>query len=385
MNGTVLVTDAHWNKSVAAIRSLSLAGIEVAISETSRLAAGMLSRYPKDRFLTPSPISQPKDFLKDVLFIIKEQKPDVLLPMELTTLLLLSEHRQDINPATAFPFATHDILLKAASKIAATKAAQKAGVPVPDSLAVTATTGADTITQQLGTSLVLKPDFGEGGRGLRYCQSKEELSQTLRHIPVNTTFLAQRRIPAGGAGLGVSILMDENQHVLAQFSHKRIREYPISGGPSCCRQAIQHPEAEQYAITILKSLKFQGIAMVEFKEDPGTRTPIFLEINPRFWGSLPLAIKAGVDFPTLLWKWARGFSFDPPKAEIGTLVRNLLPGDLLHFIAQKGRVTKDFWWHSGQSDDLLSLHDPFPALGRIISPIVALYDPQLKSVFKKRQ
>ena len=385
MNGTVLVTDGHWNKTVAAIRSLSQAGLDVALSETSRFAAGMLSRYPEERFLTPSPITQPREFLKDIFFIIKEQKPDVLMPMELTTLLLISEKRHLIHNTTKFPFAPHNILLQTASKIAATKAARKAGLNTPQSLTVTTETPAPHIIKKLGTSLVLKPDFGEGGRGLFYCNNQTDLDKALTQIPKDCNYLAQQRIPAGGAGLGVAILMDENQQVLASFSHKRIREYPLSGGPSTCREAISHPQAEQDAINVLRQFRFQGVAMVEFKEDPTTGQPVFLEINPRFWGSLPLAIQAGVDFPTLLWKWARGFSFSPPKAHIGTRVRNLLPGDLLYFIAKKGLVSREFWNFKAETDDLLCWHDPLPVFGRIISPLLALSDPQLKSVFKWRQ
>ena len=385
MYGTVLVTDAHWNKSVAAIRSLSLAGLDVFISETSRFAAGMFSRYPQERFLTPSPITQPKPFIKDILFIINSEKPDVLMPMELTTLLLLSKHRNKIHKATAFPFAPHDILIQAASKIQATKAARDTGVSVPASLPITSITTPQEIMAKLGSSLVLKPDFGEGGRGLFYCETTKELETALWTIPAQQNYLAQQRIQAGGAGLGVSILMDEKQQVLATFCHKRIREYPISGGASTCREAIHHPQAERDAIAILSKIRFQGVAMVEFKEDPTTGKAIFLEINPRFWGSLPLAIKSGVDFPTLLWKWARGFSFTPPTVKLSTRVRNILPGDILHLIANKGRVHKDFWSFSKQSDDLFCVHDPMPVLGRIISPLLAFYDPQLKSVFKKRQ
>ncbi len=385
MHGTVLVTDGHWNKSVAAIRSLSIAGLDVAVTETSRLAAGMLSKYPKDRFLTPSPITQPDLFRKDILFIIKEYQPDVLLPMELTSLLLLSKHRHKIASQTKFPFAPHGILLKAASKIQATDAAHKIGISAPKSLPITAKTSAGDLIVKLGKAIVLKPDFGEGGRGLLYCGNKKQLETALKNIPANRKYLAQQRISPGGAGIGVSILMNENQQVLARFCHRRIREYPLSGGPSTCREAICHPQAEADAVAILKELQFQGVAMVEFKEDPETGTAVFLEINPRFWGSLPLAIKAGVDFPTLLYKWARGFAFSPPEVKLGTRVRNLLPGDLLYLIAKKGRVNRDFWSFHNQTDDLLCLNDPLPALGRIISPLLALYDPQLKSVFKTRQ
>ena len=40
--------------------------------------------------------------------------------------------------------------------------------------------------------------------------------------------------------------------------------------------------------------------MVEFKEDRRDRSLRLMEINARFWGSLQLAIDAGVNFPCIL-------------------------------------------------------------------------------------
>ena len=51
--------------------------------------------------------------------------------------------------------------------------------------------------------------------------------------------------------------------------------------------------------------------MVEFKVDPRDGIPKLMEVNPRFWGSLQLAIVSGVDFPYLILKMARRESFEP--------------------------------------------------------------------------
>lgn len=44
--------------------------------------------------------------------------------------------------------------------------------------------------------------------------------------------------------------------------------------------------------------------MVEFKRDTRDGITKLMEINGRFWGSLQLAIDAGVDFPWLLYRLA---------------------------------------------------------------------------------
>ena len=76
-------------------------------------------------------------------------------------------------------------------------------------------------------------------------------------------------------------------------------------------------------------MKWHGVAMVEFKVS-SDGIPYLMEVNARFWGSLQLAIDAGVDFPYLLYKLTLGES--PGKAsgyKIGIKTRWLL-GDLDH-------------------------------------------------------
>lgn len=50
--------------------------------------------------------------------------------------------------------------------------------------------------------------------------------------------------------------------------------------------------------------------MVEYKMDVRDGKPKLMEINARYWGSLQLAIAAGVDFPLLHYRFAQGE--DPP-------------------------------------------------------------------------
>lgn len=385
MTGRVLVLDGHWNKSVAAIRSLARHGLSVTVGESSRLAAGLLSRYPVRRLTYPAPRQAPAAFLDWLEQEVATGRHDLLLPMELHTLLLISSQRHRFARHVRFPFAPHVVLCRAAGKIAVTQAARAVGLATPRSLVLDEETDAARLADTLGLPLVLKPDQGEGGRGLFYCHDLTELTDALAVIRQGSqAYLAQERVAADGYGLGVSVLMDEQQQVLASFTHERLREYPLRGGPSSLRRAGRHAQAEADAVALLTALHWQGVAMVEFKVDAHSNQAFFLEVNPRFWGSLPLAIKAGVDFPVLLAHWAMGTPCPPPRARLGTRMRNLLPGDLLHLLARRGRVARDFW-NPFIPDDLLSLSDPGPVLGRLLSPLVALWDPQLRAVFQKRQ
>ncbi len=93
-----------------------------------------------------------------------------------------------------------------------------------------------------------------------------------------------------GPSIGVSMLLDEQSKLVDFIVHERLLEYPTSGGPSAaCRSIVNVPLA-QAAYRLLRALNWRGMAMVEFKGET------LIEINPRFWGSMPLLFIARSDF-----------------------------------------------------------------------------------------
>jgi hypothetical protein len=73
--------------------------------------------------------------------------------------------------------------------------------------------------------------------------------------------------------------------------------------------------------------------MVEFRLDDRDHLPKLMEINGRFWNSLPLAIASGVDFPFLLYRMAVEGDVAPVHAyRCGVQCRWLL-GDLRHLVS----------------------------------------------------
>lgn len=101
-----------------------------------------------------------------------------------------------------------------------------------------------------------------------------------------------------GEGFGQMLLMDGGAARL-RFQHRRVREYPASGGVSTLCEAVplgEHPEQMTRSQALLAAIGWQGPAMVEYRHDPATGKCVLMEINGRFWGSLPLATLCGVDF-----------------------------------------------------------------------------------------
>jgi predicted ATP-grasp superfamily ATP-dependent carboligase len=90
------------------------------------------------------------------------------------------------------------------------------------------------------------------------------------------------------------------------------------------------PELLQGSERLLAELAFTGVAMVEFRRSPGGAA-FLMEVNPRLWGSLQLAIDAGLDFPSLLVALHQGVKLPAVQARLGTRTRWLL-GDVDHLL-----------------------------------------------------
>lgn len=128
-----------------------------------------------------------------------------------------------------------------------------------------------------------------------YVRSADELRRLLeRYRPVGRWPLIQEY--CGGVGLGQMLHM-EGARATLRFQHRRLHEWPPEGGVSTlCRAEPMDRHATQMALSekLLRALDWQGPAMVEYRYD-GTHYWL-MEVNGRFWGSMPLAWHCGAHF-----------------------------------------------------------------------------------------
>ena len=331
----VLILDADQRSALAVARSLGRKGIVVYTgAETSSALAGC-SRHTKQHFVYPSPRSDEGRFIETLGTLVDEHQIDMLMPMtELTTYLLIQHQTQ--FPNSVLPFPDTNTIDSIADKISLMQLADEHNVPIPHTHYVDNAARLDFSLDTLPYPVVIKPGKswhriqGKWRRStVKYAHSPQELEAILDSDPSLSShpFMIQEHI--SGHGQGVFCLYD-NGTPLAFFAHRRLREKPPSGGVSVLSQSIPvDPELAAHARTLLDNVNWHGIAMVEFKvSDDGS--PFLMEINTRFWGSLQLAIDAGVDFPWLLHQLVFGETINPvAEYKIGLRLRWLL-GDLDH-------------------------------------------------------
>jgi len=335
--GHAIVTDGFWRKSLSAIRALGKAGYAVTVLGDSIFTTGFWSRFTTHRWRCPSAASNAdacrQELLQHLRLIAHDELP-ILFPMEDPTLMLVANHATEFRRYSRFLLPPWKSLLVAQDKGETVRVATEIGIPTPRTVAPGSIGEfVDAAADPPFPDAMVKPRRGSGSAGTRYTLDLPA-DEWRRHWDRYGPLLIQERIPPEGKGLGVSLLMDSHGVCVAQFAHERLRQYPVSGGPSTDRRSILAPELLDMSLELVRKLKWCGIAMVEWKLDPRDNRPKLMEINPRFWGSLELAVRAGVNFPVLYARAACDEPLPPPPDYlVGVRCRWIVPGDILRYLS----------------------------------------------------
>jgi predicted ATP-grasp superfamily ATP-dependent carboligase len=330
----VLVTDGDSRAALAVTRSLGRLGHDVLVGDKRPWALAQASRHCAGSVVYPDPATDEKGFLDALVRHTREQHVEVILPVTDITTMLVTSARDRFEPACQVPFPDIDAVQRAADKAYVVRAAEHLGIPVPRTVFLESPADLHACLNQLPFPVVVKAHAsrlrtaqGWISSGVRYVQNEAELSvEVAQRHPAEFPLLLQERIP--GQGMGIFACYDHGV-ALAHFSHRRLREKPPSGGVSVLSESIDlSPAARVHTDALLGHLNWRGVAMVEFKVDARDGLPKLMEINGRFWGSLQLAIDAGVDFPAILLTTLKGAEHNPmPHYRLGVKSRWLL-GDL---------------------------------------------------------
>jgi predicted ATP-grasp superfamily ATP-dependent carboligase len=337
-NRNVLITDGDQRASLAVVRSLGRAGIPVTIGSSLPESLAGSSKYCAGSVQYPSPVDRTEDFLAFIEREMSSGRYRVLLPMSDITVRLVSRMRDSLSRFACVPFPFEQHVIAAQDKTSLLLLAKKLSIPVPETLfAISDEIGHESL-RNLKYPVVIKPRFSryqQDGKWIsgdvQYAWDPEDLRRkyeaTHSRVPCP---LVQERIE--GEGRGVFLLV-WNGELKAAFCHRRLREKPPWGGPSVYRESIPFDEEMVgKSLRLLQAIGWQGPAMVEFKVDNRDGQSKLMEVNGRFWGSLQLAIDAGMNFPLLLFRLATGE--DVPAQfdyKVGVKSRWLL-GDLDHLL-----------------------------------------------------
>lgn len=375
-----LVVDLESRNSVAAIRELASHGWEPIGMGQGIAPMGRFSKYLQGYRPMPTGIT-PQSAAEAIIAYAEDEGATAIFPVSAESVAALIDAR---NQGARFPalLPSHESFQNSHDKWLAWQAARKAGLHAPRTWLPEDAADARAIAAEARGRLVIKPRIGTGSRGLTWLDEPAGLLALLetQYWPSGTQPIVQEAVPSAGAGIGAFFVLDNDGAAVGSYGHRRIREYPASGGPSTCCVSERNEEALATGLQLCQELGLAGPVMVEFKEDRDEGRLAFLEINPRPWGSLALGAQCGIPVVHLCCLLAAGVPCErPTDFEEGHEFRWLWPGELLHLFTAPGSVAQKLRAAKLPSERyccaVASAADPGPMAGMALELVKRLLRP----------
>lgn len=315
----VLVLDGTPRTIVTISRSLHRRDIPVTCAGIGRSGLGLHSKT------ICADVGLPADeasFFNALLDVLSKHDVDTVLPCSDKALMLLLPHYDELRSRVSLSCPEPSIVERVLQKSETLALAKRCGIPTPATYIVNDPSEWKCATEALRFPMIAKPaEAGPNHRiKVEYFDRPDDIEEFARSADFRGPFVFQEFV--AGEGVGVSTVVGP-EGPLALFQHRRLHEYPPAGGVGVfLESAHADPVLANATTTILRALQWRGPAMVEFRRNPHSGDYALMEVNGRFWGSLPLAAAAGFDFPYWQWQIAHGIAPEiPTRYAAGLRVR----------------------------------------------------------------
>ncbi|MDS0258515.1 ATP-grasp domain-containing protein [Haloarcula sp. S1CR25-12] len=331
----IVVISNQAPASVNIIRSLGRRGVRTIGAADRTRTPAIASRYCDESVQLPDPFSDIHAYRDALLDLARRPDVRTIAPVREPDVYVLSKYRDAFGDHVATLWPDAETLAQAHDRIALVDAAREAGVAVPETELLTDVDdwdGRNIVKGRYGFLADryvedIDPEANRDMAGTQYIEPGESpdvegLVDRMGHVPIVQEYVE-------GTEFTIRALYDRGEAVVStQKALRRGMKYPR--GPSVYHEAVDIPALEDAGLAILDELDWHGLASVGFIRDRETGTFKLLEINPRFWASLPCDIHAGVDYPYYYWQLANGASgpFDPAYRP-GT-ASHFLRGEIVH-------------------------------------------------------
>ena len=384
----VIVLNGSYHNSLTIVRSLAKRGVPVIVGDEARgfksyFGEAMLSKCTTHRFLYPSPQDAPNEFICRINEISSKYNAEILFPVGSDTYVTVSAYRDQLHKDIQMIIADDNLIQKAHDKYECVRYAEDIGVKVPQTILLRDITDVKNL-KTLGLPLVLKPRRGSGSQGVQIISRisdlmtlKANLERDLKNI---TKCNGKRSLVYDDSDPIVQEFVDgpiidacviaNRGDIKAVLTQTRLKTLPPYGGYGVMNRTVYIPEIREITERLLGDLGWHGVAQVEFKLDTKTGEYNLIEINPKFWGTLALSVKAGIDFPYMAYQIALGAEVEEEFSfRENCIYRWVIPNELSHVLQsdnKKNALKKyvaDFFKPANYNIDV---RDPLPALSLVL-------------------
>jgi predicted ATP-grasp superfamily ATP-dependent carboligase len=354
----VLILDAALRQSLVAVRSLGSRGLVVAALDSADCVPAFASRWCQQSFVCPvTEIGEA--YLTYLEQVLERVRARVLITSADGMVALVRKYRERLERRVKIALADEHALSCAVNKELTLKVAQRLGLSIPRGVVVKAVDEVKEALHETGLPAVVKPveswlwGKDHGARVASYLVTTPDEARSAVEIltGLGGTTLFQQYLT--GRREAISLLYARGEFY-ARFAQWAKRTEPLLGGLSVVRQSIPLPiDSGGQAERLVRAIELEGYSEVEFRRD-ASGVPYLMEINPRLSASVEIAVRAGVDFPYLLYQWASGVPIDKVAGYRTGLWQRYLTGDIMATIGalqQRGRpgvaspeqTILDFW------------------------------------------
>ncbi len=360
----VLVLDGSQRKSLAAVRSLAATGHDVFVADSRRLSLAGSSRFSSRTVRLPPP--EGPNYLESLASLTERDSIDVVLPTDDQSMGALAGRRVIGRAALLTP--SKEGFAMARDKRATVELAVRVGIDVPRTESPTSEVAARTIIGSFPLPAVIKPREGSGARGIVYAEDRDALraGYAAVHARYPNPLVQEWVRPATGKTHVAMLTLDGR--VLACFAQRVIREWPVRGGVGTLWQSMKDDAAIEATRELLQAARFTGVTLTEYLY-ADARGPVLMEVNPRFWNTLVLAIACGIDFPSLAVAAALGRPVEGPRDwPVDELAQWLGPGDILNFVFNPQRFSQSIGYlpFGRRTHAIWRSDDPMPMVAMLL-------------------
>jgi len=370
---TAFVTDGDQRPALSIVRALGRRGVTVIVGDDQSSSLAASSTYCARHVRYHSPNRDRDAFVRFLRSFVQRKRIDVLMPVTYVTTHAVCANRAPLSGYCRLAVPSLEAFELVTNKARLVEHAASCHVPIPRTHIVDGRAQLREVIDRVSYPAVVKPTHSRintrAGWMLgtaQYADSREELERlfdTHAYLATHPALIQERIV---GPGVGMFALFDHGT-LVAEFSHRRLREKPPAGGASVLSESRPvDPRLRDFAVRMLGPIGWHGVAMMEYKQDRRTGECVLMEVNGRFWGSLELAVAAGVDFPFLAFQLAQGVRPDTMPPYPAGLKNRWLLGDLDHLLLRLFR-----------SADALNLPGGAPSVLRTLVDFLKLADPML--------
>lgn len=234
-------------------------------------------------------------YLNSLLQICRQEKVNLCVPLYEPEFITLDQNRSQFTKiGTVLLLSARDTIRICADKLETDRFFTDQGVNTPRTWLVK-----KSVSDQF--PLFVKPRFGMGSAGVYKVASQSELEFLANR---ESDLIAQEYIT--GTEYTLDTLSDLNGRALSVVPRERLQ---VRSGEVVKGRTVDRPDLVNQGKHIVETLGIVGPATVQCIDD-GLMV-YWIEVNPRFGGGVPLSIRAGVDYPYLLYRMCKGEPIQP--------------------------------------------------------------------------